>query len=214
MRVAMFDLCGTIVLENTTRGFVCFIYKKYSLKWFLAQIACGKVFARVNGMMGKDYSRKVLAKLLGNMHREKLECYAKKYAEMALRKSGNFVVLSELGNERNKGACLILVTASVDPVAKAFGEALGFSYVFSSLLDYKEKVCAGSLKKDILGCKAEVVKPILRQHGFSEIVVYTDNYDDDDLIDISTQSYFVGDVSELAPRCASKTVQLDNVDYS
>ena len=67
----------------------------------------------------------------------------------------NRPVIDIIEAKRKEGIRLILVSATLDVIAKEVSERLGIPDVFSSHLSYdKQNVCLGRLKIDLLGNKA------------------------------------------------------------
>ena len=99
-------------------------------------------------------------------------------------------VIDIIESNRKEGIRLILVSATLDVIAKEVSERLGIPDVFSSHLSYdKQNVCLGRLKIDLLGNKANCLKSSNILEPYYGTI--TDNYSDLELILKSENSYVV-----------------------
>lgn len=102
----------------------------------------------------------------------------------------NRPVIDIIEAKRKEGIRLILVSATLDVIAKEVSERLDIPDVFSSHLSYdKQNVCLGRLKIDLLGNKANCLKSSNILEPYYGTI--TDNYSDLELILKSENSYVV-----------------------
>lgn len=158
--VYVFDVCGTLVKEDTTLGLLAWhfkrvnsyvnyciislVKKKYSPVRLLILIA-EKLFNRHIGKM-------ISIRLLRKTRLEQLEISAEEYAKYLLTEkliSDVYLIFNKAKNEKAK---IILASASLNPIVKCLANAMQVDYV-SSRLACKDGRLNGRLDLDISGKK-------------------------------------------------------------
>jgi phosphoserine phosphatase len=191
MKVVLVDLCGTLVRENTTLGFVSYVCPT-GIRSLLCRLARLRPVAVFSTLTGLDLSRRLLLLALRGRTCSELCQAAAGYTAKALARLVNFNVLAEIKRAQSQSCRVLLATASIDPVACEISRALGLSGFVSSTLAYRAGVCTGRLDEDLLGNKW---RALVRDHGLresDEMFLYTDNDDDLDLFARVKRVYFVG----------------------
>jgi len=186
------DLCGTLVRENTTHGFLRALplpmFARMHITAALSRLGSG--FYRRTGI---DIRLRVLIPVLRGLHASLLDDCAVTYAQNCLRQHNNPIVLRAVQQARDRGVKVILATASLDPIAKAFCNILQLDGFVSAKLAYdSEDVCLGFLAQDTTGQKLKYVGELLGPNVLEHFHVFTDNPEDMDLISAAQQAYFVG----------------------
>lgn len=197
------DLCGTLVRENTTHGFLHSIplapWRRVAVQVALSHIG-GAICSRV----GMDVRVTVLVPALRGLSREFLYDCGEKYVREVLDRRGNRAVLDSVIAARDAGTKVILATASLDPIAAAFANALQLDGVVSTQLAYgADGRCLGRIARDTTGRKMKYVRDLVGDVDRRQFQVYTDNPEDTDLMQAAHKVYFLGDVSALGDRSAA-----------
>jgi len=189
MTAYVFDLCGTLIRENTTKGFLLYLFRGKFLHRALIVIICSIVMAKLSHILGKDLSRLLLIRFLKGRNKLYLYSQSRLYVQWALNNKINEYVIKAVNEAKRNGCKLVLASSTIDSVAHAVGELLEFDYVVCSKLLYKKEVCAGRFELDITGRKWHFLNQLLKN---DEIIVYTDNPEDIDMIVNSHKTYFLG----------------------
>jgi phosphoserine phosphatase len=185
------DLCGTVILQNTTRDFVAYLNlstPQKLLRWF----ALGRMCGTMQRFGVRDLSRTLLVRCLSGFTREDLYFAAEQYVQYRLSTSANMNILSIIKQEKVNNSQVYLATASLDPIATAVKHALCLDGAVSSILKYNEnQVCCGGLQFDCTGRKWSVLTEYVPKLNEAFVVVYTDNTEDVDLKEAADEFYFV-----------------------
>ncbi len=162
----LIDICGTLYQSNTTFDFIRYFFSEKP--WYI----------RLNGLRKN--------KLFRFCNTKAFEYFYNEYLVTVI----NRPVIDIIEAKRKEGIRLILVSATLDVIAKEVSERLGIPDVFSSHLSYdKQNVCLGRLKIDLLGNKANCLKSSNILEPYYGTI--TDNYSDLELILKSENSYVV-----------------------
>lgn len=191
MKLVLVDLCGTLLRENTTLGFVSHACPR-GARSLLCRLAGVRPVARLSTVTGYDLSRRLLLLALRGRTRSDLHQAAAGYTAKALARLVNCKVLVEIKRAQSQSCKVLLATASIEPVACEVSRALDLDGFVSSSLAYRGGVCTGRLEEDLLGNKWQA---LVRDHGLretDEVSLYTDNDDDLDLFARVKKVYFVG----------------------
>jgi phosphoserine phosphatase len=191
MKAVVVDLCGTLILENTTHGL--FGALPFSPHIALRNRVWKSRFGHlVNRIAGKDVARDELVRSLRGWSREALEGYARTYVRDALGKKISPLVRRGLVDGREEGALIYLATASLEPVAVAIVEAFALDGYVASTLEFDPAGhCTGRFACDITGIKWSKLRERFPAIQDAEITVYTDNPEDTDLKDIASHFHFM-----------------------
>lgn len=186
------DLCGTLVRENTTHGFV----RRLPLP-MLTRLRVSAVLSHLGGSLyrrsGIDVRSRVLIPALRGLHSEVLRDCAVAYARDCLTQHNNPIVLRAVQQARASGAKIILATASLDPIAAAFCDILQLDGFVSARLAFDSRnVCLGFLAQDTTGQKLKYVCEQFGTNIRDRFDVFTDNSEDVDLMTAAQQAYFIG----------------------
>ncbi|WP_040400653.1 HAD-IB family phosphatase [Cecembia lonarensis] len=181
--IYLFDLCGTLYFSNTTYDFLLWYFKKYNrIKFLKIKLALSlpfKIIWVTSKRIGLKFDiRKIL---IGTLKGEMVSSvYEEAYLFVGeFLKNRENPQIHELFNEaKRKGADMILVSASIDPVVRAVSNQLRFkNYLATTLEKTAEGVFSGNITKDLQGYKLEA----LQKEGidfYQETTLATDNVED------------------------------------
>lgn len=193
MKVVLVDLCGTLIRENTTVGFVshaCPRGARGLVRWF----ARSRPITLFSANTSIDLSRRLLLLALRGLTRAELYQAAAQYTRQVLAELVNREVLAQIRQAQAESCRVLLATASIDPVACEISRALELHGFVSSRLAYHAGVCAGHLEEDLLGNKWQALVRDHRVREDDEMLLYTDNDDDLELFERARRVYFVGNL--------------------
>lgn len=181
------DLCGTLVLENTTHGFLKYLPANLGGDWYRLMLlsrsgqAIGHFFPRV------EHRRRLIGCLTG-FKREWLEQQAGAYASVTLATKARTRVVRQVLAAPEQA---ILASASIDVVVAAFASLLGVSTWVATELDYDDAGrCTGRIKNEATGCKLRRLEAKTGR-SFSGFQLITDNPEDTDLMSIAGHVDFI-----------------------
>jgi hypothetical protein len=178
--ISIFDICGTLFNANTTFEFIVYYHKKkrHPYKYFLSILLTsivGKLIAKSTGFS----IRNVLIGTLAQQKKSDLYSLSYQFYDDKLIHKINAIIFKNFELTSNK----LLLSASIDPVVAIIGEKLHVPY-FCSELTYINGVSNGKIHTDLKGRKSTMINTPID-------MVYTDNFDDIDLIDLSKKSIIV-----------------------
>lgn len=191
------DLCGTLVRENTTHGFLRSVVR-HSWRRPFVNAALSRMGTWASGRLGVDARVAMLIPSLYGIRRESLYQCAVDYARNCLRTQANDSVIEAIAAAQGKGAKIVLATASLDPIASAFVRELNLDGVVSAQLAYDAQgKCLGRLAEDTTGRKLKYLSELMAVMRWSQFDVYTDNLEDLDLMHAAHRVYFLGNAAAL-----------------
>lgn len=195
-RLAVFDVCGTLVRDNTTIGFLRHHFrgnKRFQhLDWALTSRLSPffYVTAATARFLGWDVARILLIRSLTGENRQRLERSADIYAEDVLVNRANNEVMRRLQEHLLAGDHVILVSASLDIVIAALARHLAVDY-HASKVAFRQDKCLGRLECDVMHIKHELVGAVLKESKASALSVYTDNSSDLRLLALADQAVVI-----------------------
>ncbi|HEY1804605.1 MAG TPA: haloacid dehalogenase-like hydrolase [Terracidiphilus sp.] len=179
------DLCGTIIAENTTNGFLD--------SWLLKQ----GWRRRVRHVLGGKRPFSVLA--LRGLAKSLLYEEADLYVQDRLSTLVNPAPVRAIREAQSHGDPVYLATASLDPIAAAVARQLQLDGVITSRLDYdRHNRCSGLFALDVTGHKLAHLRGMLPETLLRAAAVYTDNCEDRDLLRICARPHFLGKPNTLS----------------
>jgi len=192
-KLFLIDICGTIYRSNTTFDFMEFWFS--DVRWFnrLMLIKKHKTVGFINAIIfrifGLDLIRSYVISHLKGLTEHQLKEMTEKFYDSFLSQVINSNVMEIINTKREAGYRLVIVSATLDCIAKEVAMKLNILEQFSSELEYKNGICTGRLKTDWLSSKLKNLQN--RNVDLSNIEVITDNYDDTDIIGVSVHAYLV-----------------------
>ena len=192
--ILIIDICGTLYQSNTTFDFIKYhfgdtwryrVISHLKKKQFISKL--NYVWFRLTGM---DIMRTELIKLLKGTDKSALLSMAIDFYNNFLLSRKNPECFTILNNYRKKGARLIIVSATLDIIAKTVAEQENINDWMASTLAYKNDICDGKLNEDLLGgklCKLNQTLGMVEE----KYDVITDNYSDVDIISQAKYAYLI-----------------------
>ncbi len=184
--IYFFDICDTLYKSNTTFDFIDFYFKRQRRlvkRIFLQGIRSRRsplffLLAIAGRVYGVDLHKRIAIKLLRGEHKERLEVMAERFYEEVLRNTAIKTTRGLLDEARSREDRVILLSATIDPVAKIIADKLACSYICSGL-EYVDDKATGKIVFDLAGMKETIVR---RHFGDIEYAVVTDNFSDFELV--------------------------------
>jgi phosphoserine phosphatase len=191
--IILIDICGTIYSSNTTFDFMDYIFsrdEKYMRFRYISQYWLIKYINIVFLKLFKfDFVRYCLIVFLSGYSRIEIEKNVEFFMENILedRKYHNIIeIINKLNIPENK---LILVSATLDCIAAQVASKLNITEFHASELEYRNNICTGKIKHDLLFHKLE---RILREGYLPPYnVTISDNVSDINLMKNSAFSYII-----------------------
>ena len=181
----LIDLCGTLIMENTTNGFID--------TW----LDLSKWRRRLRSIFGGRRIVSVVA--LRGLTRHYLEEEAAGFVRDRLANHSNLVVMEAIREARNRRSPIYLATASLDCIALAVQSQLGLDGVVTARLGYDHyDRCTGFFSLDTTGRKLIHLRRLLTDEMLRKSTIYSDNREDLDLLRIAAHPYFLGNRNDLS----------------
>lgn len=178
------DICWTLYRSNTTFDFLDSIISKKSY-YLLRAFFKTKVGYRGNILLYRltrtDWQRRLAVRYLKGISQAELAAKAETFVanlEQTKRIEASFDILSR------QQAPIVILSGTLDCIAKAVGNRLHAQEIYSSALEYRNGVCTGRLKEDILLSKKKYI-------GIDRFTILTDNTTDLDLVKQAEQAFIV-----------------------
>lgn len=179
MKVALFDVCHTLVRANTTFDFLSFYfegdetYRRFKRK---RESLSGRLRAKFGD--NEQTMRYAAISFLEGEPEERVKLRAAEFVERLefIEPTGTL-----LKQWQGQGDEVVLVSASLDVVVAAVAKKLVVERYFASELKFENDVCLGALDKDLLGNKAELISS--RFDG-DDLTMVTDNFSDENCISV------------------------------
>jgi len=154
MQDKIFDICGTLYNSNTTMDFCEYQCKNKSYQFILhlSKSIAGKVTNKIlMKSFGYDFIRALHVKALKGLTKQTINNDATLFVNNYLE-NHKIDEVHRLFDKYNKEE-IILVSATLEPIAQAIAKKLGDLKYFSTTLEYKKDTCLGKIKNDLLGNK-------------------------------------------------------------
>jgi HAD superfamily phosphoserine phosphatase-like hydrolase len=173
------DLCGTLIAENTTNGFLD--------RW----LKLSPSRRRVRSLLGGR--RIVSVTALCGLSRQFLEQEAADYVRDRLNRFSNPVVTEAIYAAQSRGSKVYLATASLDCIANAVRKQLGMDGVVTARLGYdRHDRCTGFFSLDTTGRKLQHLRQLLSEEALHQATVYSDNREDLELLRVVSHPHYLG----------------------
>jgi phosphoserine phosphatase len=207
--ILIIDLCGTLICEDTTRGFLRWLPLR-NWRRVLRRIGFTRILAILSRVIRRDISREVLIFVTRGLHREFLYEHADAYVRDRLARESNFSVRDAISRAQVEGTFVYIATASLDVVATAVVDQLQLNGMISSRLGYDDRgICNGRFSVDVTGKKWTYLSLAVPGNRLRAATVYTDNPEDCDLIRNAQRVYFYGDPSQLSGLAPAELTKIE-----
>ncbi len=206
--ILIVDLCGTLVSEDTTRGFLRWLPLR-NWRRALRSVGFTRFLAVLSRAIKRDVARELLVLATRGLPREFLYLQAEAYMQDRLARASNSTVREAIARAQSEGTSVYIATASLDAVASAVVKQLRLDGMVSSRLGYDDQgICSGRFLIDVTGNKWDSLSSTVPRDELRAATVYTDNPEDHDLIRNAKCVYFCGDPSQLSGLEPSQLIKI------
>lgn len=196
-KICIFDIDGTIFASNSTFDFLHFSFGK-TARYRRTNVLFGNIFSKIlNRILFKvfsfDLKRKMYIRILKGKSRTELEEFADIFCSEFLNFRKNNDVIGLISQLKDENICF--VSATLDFLSKRIILflknllSLENVTVLSTELLYKNGICTGKIKKDLLNKKLFALNELRVEKPFDFVV--SDDLFDIPLMENSRESYVV-----------------------
>ncbi|MAM29952.1 MAG: hypothetical protein CMC13_13095 [Flavobacteriaceae bacterium] len=203
MKLAVFDICGTLYASNTTYDFMLFYFQHNNPKKYSHFKRCfslpAKVLWKFASLAGS--SKSVRNYLIGFIKNElviEVEREAERFVTEMLASKKIAQVHDRLESLKQQQTPIMLASASIEPVVKAIAKRLDIPYFMATTLSAQEDRYTGNIKSDLEGNKHLEIATFARVNNFSIFEVFTDNKEDLALLQMADRAHVVTSSANLA----------------
>lgn len=129
---ALFDLDHTLLPHDTQALFCNFVLKRERWRTLLHLIFLPFALLKAVGLISTVRAKRAFLGYLWGMNRQKLDRYAKAFAEQSVIPWSYPELMDEVERHRSEGRVLVLNSASPDIYMAAVAEAFGFDHYFAT----------------------------------------------------------------------------------
>jgi HAD superfamily hydrolase (TIGR01490 family) len=138
-RIALFDLDGTLLAEDTQLLFCNFVLRRHALRRlflvFFLPFSAGAALR----VLGARELKRVFLSYLWLMPRERLERYAREFARAEVAPRMFPELRAEIERHRREGRTLVLNSASPEFYVREIGAVLGFDHAFGTIVQVRNR---------------------------------------------------------------------------
>jgi len=191
LKLAIFDICGTLYFDNTTYSYLRWLSNegiiKNNKKIMDAPFFLRGLNALSSSLFQKDYYRDLQIKQLEGLPRNIIEHSATEFVE---KMDANRISITNhlLEDYKSKGYTIVIASATIAPIANSIANKLGVDY-FSSEIEFIDNYCTGRLSRDLLYSKKKILLNLI--DAAETTIVVTDNFTDLELILSSDHCHLV-----------------------
>ncbi|KJE27992.1 HAD phosphoserine phosphatase-like hydrolase, IB family protein [Geobacillus kaustophilus] len=193
MKIALFDVCGTIFHSNTTFDFLEYYLKNNKTFRVFNKIRKSIILKITNHLIYKltkiDLMRLIATRFLNGSSLEDIQKASKEFVKILVKYKLNKQIYDLIVQYKNAGYHIVLFSGSYSFIVEEVMKLINADAFYASSLKIKDNVVTGKYDKDILLKKKEIFKKEYKQ--YSDLVVVTDNKTDLDLIEIATKGFIV-----------------------
>ena len=192
-KTALIDICGTLYDSNTTMDFLDRTFgslRKYRLyrsvsRTFLVR-AVNKLLLQTFSF---DFIRMIGISLLRGKSEHEISASVDEFYNSFLLQKQQKQPMEIIETYRSKGYRLILVSATLDCIARKVAKEMCISEWYASILRYENGICTGVLTADLLRKKCDALRgnACLPPYGMT----ISDNLSDANLMRQSERSYII-----------------------
>lgn len=190
--IVLLDICGTLYDSNTTFDFLDFHLKSRGYRLFrrLTRFIIWRAFNKILfHTIGLDLTRMMAVRFLKGITIEQLKDAVDAFYTDWLVLQSFENVHSLVDDYRKDGKKIVIVSATLDVIAKKVAKSLGVSEWYSTSLGVVNGRCTGKIQVDLLSRKLPF---LTSQQVFPPYyATITDNYSDLDLIHQSKHAVIV-----------------------
>jgi len=134
-RLALFDLDGTLLADDTQLLFCQFVLKRHALRRFYLPIVAAFAPAGLSGVLEARELKRVFLSYLWMMPEDRVRAYAREFAETTVPPRIFPEVKAEVERHRREGRVLVLNSASPEFYVQEIGRVLGFDHSFGTRVE-------------------------------------------------------------------------------
>jgi HAD superfamily hydrolase (TIGR01490 family) len=187
MRVAVFDVCGTLYDSNTTFDFLDFLFKEsnsYQLfKYLYKSFAIKLITYPIYRFFHYDIIRAIATSFLRGKRVDEVEVLVREFIDSYLEKKKITYTHNLLKEYQKMGFDVILISASYDIIILEIAKKLHIKSFYASTLQRENDILTGKYEEDILWSKRDVLNQAYVD--IDELVVVSDNLSDYPLFKIA-----------------------------
>jgi len=191
MKIAVFDVCGTLYKSNTTFDFLDYYFegnRSFSVFRYFSQSILGKlVDYPLRKYFNFDIIRTIALMFLKGEEEKVVEKSAKYFVLENLESKINHPIVDLLNSYKNQGYVIVLMSGSLDCLIDQVALRFESDAYFSSKLLSINGILQGSLSEDLLFNKRDVL--INSYPSIKNLVVVTDNLTDLNLVKFSNEAH-------------------------
>lgn len=208
MKVAVFDVCGTIYEENTTFAFLDNYFSNNRKYKFFRKLSKSYIWKVINypfyRFLHKDITRIIALSFLREELSSDVDQSAQEFVSVYLPSKIKKNIDSLYNYYRDQGFDMVLMSGSLDFLIRHVGLSLMASNTFATELEIKNGVYTGKISKDQLFNKAEVLQ--VNYPDLEYLVVVSDNKTDLSLFLLADKAYAVCNKEEKLKYWRSKKI--------
>lgn len=193
MKIAVFDVCGTLYNSNTTFDFLDNYFsknKKYITFRKISNLFIVKALNHyVYKYMKTDMIKRYATSFLKGESIEDIDAYSRDFVYHYLKPKVKDHIYTMLKSYQNNGYKIILMSGSYNFIVRNVADYFKVDLFFASSLQKSDKQYKGKYKKDIILNKYQLLTE--KFPDINDLVVVSDNKSDLDLMLISSHSFAI-----------------------
>jgi HAD superfamily phosphoserine phosphatase-like hydrolase len=195
-KIAVFDVCDTLYMSNTTYDFIDYYLQSKSLYQLLLFRICRSrplipLWVLLGHLYDMDIFRKFAVRLLHGAEEQYIRIKASCFVSEVLFRRENASALALMKRLQKEGYTIVLASASLLFVVEEVASVLSVSEYFACSLESRNGLLTGRYLHDIRGRKDCVIAR--RFPNCIDLVVVTDNREDINLILKASHAWIVCD---------------------
>ena len=186
------DICGTLYKVNTSYSFLAFYFRRNNRikgAYFRLLLSLpAKVVWKLGGaVMDMEWLRKHLLGLLKGEREEAVALEAKAFVREVLPRFKNKAAWEKIDPD----IPLVLVSATLSPLAKAIAEEMKAEAFFATQMEVKDGIYTGRIESDARNKKLELLSDSPYASYLSDSCFMTDNIEDLPLVKVVHEAIII-----------------------
>ena len=189
------DICGTLYRINTSYSFLAYYFRRNNrTKYFYFRLLLSlpaKVLWKIAGtVMGMEWLRRHLLGSLEGENERKVMAEARAFVCEVLPRSKNHSAWKRTAS----GRPVVLISATLSPVAKAIAEEIGAEAYFATQMEVVDGVFTGRIAADARNRKLELLSVSIYSPYLRHSTFMTDNKEDLPLLKAVKEAIVIADL--------------------
>jgi len=193
MKIAVFDVCGTLYNANTTFAFLDDYFSANKKYLFFRKVSNFFVVKVLNHYIYKyfktDMIRVVATSFLKGEKVESVASYSQDFVHQKLQNKIKQNIYKKLKQYKEENYTIVLMSGSYEFIIKDVLDYVGADYFFASKLKVNNGIYEGQYEEDILLSKVEILKD--KFPNISELIVVSDNKTDLNLMLVANKAFAI-----------------------